>query len=54
MTTKKRPTRPHPSHTLRTSVDASSYDTICDVCWRTDSTPGGWGRLVEPCPGRRP
>lgn len=46
-------TGPHPSHRTRTSVDASSYDTICEDCNRTD-TLGGWGDLAEPCPSPRP
>lgn len=41
----------HPSHKTRTSLDASTYDEICEVCGATDEVPGGWGKLAEPCPG---
>lgn len=41
---------PHPSHVLRFSMDASSYDEICINCGATDEVPGGWGKLAEPCP----
>ena len=39
----------HPSHKTRGS-DASSFDEICVFCGRTDTVPGGWGKLSEPCP----
>lgn len=41
---------PHPTHRTRISMDASSYDEICDKCGATDITGGGWGKLAEPCP----
>lgn len=41
---------PHPSHKTRVSMDASTYDEICDLCGATDQVPGGWGRLAYPCP----
>lgn len=41
---------PHPSHTTRISMDASSYDEICTKCSATDIAGGGWGRLAQPCP----
>jgi hypothetical protein len=41
---------PHPSHNLRTSMDASTYDVVCRNCGHTDQVPGGWGELVYPCP----
>lgn len=40
---------PHPSHKTRVSMDASSFDEICEYCGRTD-TVFGWGLLVYPCP----
>lgn len=40
---------PHPSHELRFSFDASSWDEICVFCGLTDQVPGGWGKLTEPC-----
>lgn len=40
---------PHPSHVLRFSMDASTYDEICVNCGATDEVPGGWGKLAEPC-----
>ncbi len=40
----------HPSHVTRISMDASSYDEICINCGATDEVPGGWGKLVLPCP----
>ena len=43
-------TGPHPSHVLRFSMDASSYDEICVNCGATDQVPGGWGQLAFPCP----
>lgn len=39
----------HSSHVLRSS-DASTFDVVCENCGRHDEVPGGWGRLVEPCP----
>jgi len=39
----------HPSHKVRYS-DASTFDTICVNCHRTDHVPGGWGELALPCP----
>ena len=41
---------PHPSHVLRFSMDASTFDEICVNCGAHDEVPGGWGRLAEPCP----
>lgn len=41
---------PHPSHLLRSSWDASTYDFICEICGNHDMVPGGWGKLVDPCP----
>jgi hypothetical protein len=41
--------QPHGSHELRGS-DASTFDYICVHCGHTDRVPGGWGKLVEPCP----
>jgi hypothetical protein len=41
---------PHPSHVLRFSMSASTYDEICVNCGAHDEVPGGWGKLVEPCP----
>ncbi len=40
---------PDPSHDLRSS-DASTFDTVCTRCGRTDCVPGGWGDLLLPCP----
>lgn len=48
-----RPNKPHPSHKTRISLDASSYDEICDVCGNTDLAGGGWGKLADPCPGAK-
>ena len=41
--------RKHPSHKTRFS-DSSLYDEVCIHCGATDLTPGGWGKLAEPCP----
>ncbi len=41
---------PHPSHVLRFSYYASTYDEICINCGHTDNAPGGWGRLIYQCP----
>ncbi len=40
----------NPSHVTRFSMGASSYDVVCINCGATDEVPGGWGRLVLPCP----
>lgn len=40
----------HPSHKTRFSMDASTFDEICENCGATDEVPGGWGLLAEPCP----
>ena len=40
----------HPTHRTRISLDASTYDEICELCGATDITLGGWGKLGEPCP----
>lgn len=45
---------PHPSHTTRISMDASSYDEICTKCGAPDIAGGGWGRLAQPCPVGEP
>lgn len=45
------PNKLHPSHQTRVSIDASSYDEICEVCGATDIAGGGWGELRKPCPG---
>lgn len=39
----------HASHRTRVSLDASSYDEICDICHQTDADGGK--RLSRPCPG---
>ncbi len=39
----------HSTHRTRFSIDASTFDEICELCGATDK-PGGWGRLAEPCP----
>lgn len=40
----------HPSHkNVRCSMDASTYDYVCDDCGATDKVPGGWGDLAKPC-----
>ena len=44
----------HPSHVTRISIDASSFDYICDNCGATDEVPGGWGALDLPCPNPKP
>lgn len=44
--------RLHPSHNIRISMDASSYDEICKDCGATD-TLGSWGNLTKPCPKGR-
>jgi hypothetical protein len=41
----------HPTHKTRVSIDASSYDEICDICGCTDIAGGGWGLLRQPCLG---
>lgn len=43
------PDQLHPSHQVRVSMDASSYDHVCINCGETDQVPGGWGKLKEPC-----
>lgn len=42
----------HPTHDLRSS-DASTFDFVCKNCNQTDSVPGGWGKLTEPCPSMK-
>ena len=39
----------HETHHIRYS-DAYPFDIMCVKCGRTDQVPGGWGKLVEPCP----
>lgn len=39
----------HPSHKLRFSWYASTYDYMCENCCNTDQVPDGWGKLTEPC-----
>lgn len=39
----------HPSHRTRISLDASSYDEICELCGAHDEAIGGWGALAYPC-----
>ena len=39
----------HPSHRVRFSMDASSYDEICDLCGSTDG-PIYRGDLYAECP----
>lgn len=41
-------TQCHPSHNTEYR-DSSHYEELCLNCGQTD-TPGGWGRLAEPCP----
>lgn len=39
----------HPTHRPRFSMDASSYDEICDLCGATDG-PIERGDMGWPCP----
>lgn len=39
----------HPSHRTHFSMDASSYDEVCDLCGATDG-PIYRGRIDLPCP----
>lgn len=38
----------HPTHNTEYR-DSSHYEEVCLLCGRTD-TPGGWGKLADPCP----
>lgn len=39
----------HKTHRTRISLDASTYDEICDLCGKTDRY-GSIGDLAYPCP----
>jgi hypothetical protein len=42
----------HPSHkSVRSSIDSSFYDMVCDDCGANDGGAGVWGTLRKPCKG---
>lgn len=44
----------HESHKhVRSSIDSSFYDMICEDCGATDYGSGSWGSLRKPCKGTK-